>query len=327
MPTRRSVLAGLSGAAMMGHARAQERFPSRPIRFIVPYAPGGATDIIARLVGQEMQKAFGQPVVVENRPGALGILAIETVARSRPDGYTLMVGNVTTNAITPVVFKSRMTLDYEQSIVPVARLGELPSVLCVTNVNFPPRSMEELIEYARQHPGRVNYVTAGVGSYTHFDHVLLARRGRSEMTHIPFTTGAGGFVSGLISGDTQIGLTNAATAIPLVKSGQLRAFAVVSEVRLPDLPEVPTMAELGYPGVGTVAWNAMFGPSGMPRDVLEALHSAAVAAVNSAPVQEAFRRGAIRPVPTSSPDDARSWLQGEIVAWRRIADEVQLDAS
>jgi tripartite-type tricarboxylate transporter receptor subunit TctC len=325
MAGRRGILAATAGLLAAGSARAQERYPARPIRAIVPYAPGGATDIIARLVAEEMRRSLGQPVVVENRPGALGIIAIEAVARSRPDGYTLMIGNVTTNAITPVVFRGRLSLDYEATMMPVTQLANVPGVLCATTVNFPPTTVAAVVEHARQHPGQVHYVTAGVGSYTHFDHVLLARRGGAEMTHVPFTAGAGGFITGLLNGDVQIGFVNVATAGPLVAAGRLRGLAVTADTRLPELPDVPTMAEAGFAGIGTSGWNALFGPAGLPPEVVAALFRAATEAVASSAVQEAFRRQGIQPVPSASPEAAGSWLRSELELWRRIQEAAQID--
>ncbi len=162
MPTRRGVIASLGGLSLAPwQARAQDTYPARPVRMLVPYAPGGATDIVAGVVGEEMRRALGQPFLVENKPGAAGILAMETMARSHADGYMLMVGNVTTNAITPVLFRQRMSIDYAKEVVPVARLADLPAFLLATTTNFPARNLPEMLDYARCNPGRVNYCSSG----------------------------------------------------------------------------------------------------------------------------------------------------------------------
>jgi tripartite-type tricarboxylate transporter receptor subunit TctC len=326
MSTRRDVLASAAClAAAPWIAMAQEAYPARPVRMLVPYAPGGATDIVARMVGEEMRRSLGQPFVVENRPGAAGILAVEAMARARPDGYTLMVGNVTTNAITPVLFQRRMSIDYERDVVPVARLADLPAFLLATTTNFPARSLAEAIDHARRHPGRVNYCSSGVGSYQQFDSVMLGRRENVEMIHVPMPGGAGPTITELLSGNLHLCFLNVATSAGLVRDGRIRALAVASEARLPDFPEVPTMAELGYPGIGTIAWQALFAPAETPRPVLLALNRAANDALRAEAVQEGFRRQGMRPMPETSLEQARDWLLSELSLWRRTATEAAID--
>jgi tripartite-type tricarboxylate transporter receptor subunit TctC len=332
MSSRRGFLAstiGLTGLALTAprSLRAQERFPDRPIRVLVPYAPGGATDIVARVVGQEMQRALGQAVVIENKPGAAGILAIEQMARSRPDGYTVMIGNVSTNGITPVLFQNRMSIDYARDVVPVARLADLPAFVLATGTNFAPRTLPEFIAYAKAHPGKVNYCSAGVGSYPQFDAVMLERRAGLEMVHVPFPGGAAPILTEMISGNLQFCFLNTASSGGLVKDGRLRALAVVSDTRLPDYPDVPTMAELGFGGIGTTAWQAMFAPAGTPPDVLATLNKAAFDALRSETVQEAFRRQALRSLPPTSLEDMKTWLDRELASWKAIVADAKIDVS
>jgi len=320
-------LAGLSVAPwpLQGPLLAQEAYPSRPVRVLVPYAPGGATDIVARMVGEEMRRALGQPFLVENKPGAAGILAIETMARSRADGYTLMIGNVTTNAITPVLFRQRMAIDYATEVVPVAPLADLPAFLLATKANFPVGSVPELLDYARRNPGRVNYCSSGVGSYQQFDAVMLGRRAGLEMVHVPMPGGAGPTITELLNGNLHICFLNVATSAGLVRDGRIRALAVAAEARLPEFPDIPTMAELGYPGIGTTAWQGLFAPAGTPGEVLRVLNRAATEALRSEAVKEAFRRQGMRPMPAMSLEQARGWLNTELELWRQIAEESRID--
>src|SRR6185312_4004073 len=155
--------------AIAAPAVAQDKYPSKPVKIIVPYAPGGGTDITARIFGDHMKNSLGQQFVVENKPGAFGILAIEEMARSKPDGYTLMVGNVSTNAITPVIFPTKFKINYEKDVVPVGRLVDIPEFLIVTTKDFPPKNHAEMVAYAKEHKGKVRYGTVGVGSYPHYD--------------------------------------------------------------------------------------------------------------------------------------------------------------
>src|SRR5215212_10133989 len=157
-------------------ATAQDKYPSKPVRILVPYAPGGATDIVSRVLGEQLRNVLGQPFVTENKPGAFGIVAIEEMARAKPDGYTLMIGNVSTNAITPILFPDRMKIKYDQDVVPVARLVDIPAFIAVTTKDFPVKSLKELVDYAKKNPGKVRYGTVGVGSYPHYDTEVFAKR-------------------------------------------------------------------------------------------------------------------------------------------------------
>ena len=246
------------------------------MKIVVPYAPGGATDITARLFGEQMRQSLGQQFVVENKPGAFGILAIEEMARSKPDGYTLMVGNVTTNAITPVLFPKKFSINFEKDVVSVSRLAIYPSFLLTTTQNFEPKSVAELIAYAKKNPGKVRYTSAGVGSFPHFDIEVFSRRAGIEMLHIPNKTGAAGMINDLVVGDAQVAFINAASSASMIKAGKLRPIAVLAETRLADYPDVPTLAEAGFPGVGTLHWQSMLAPANTPKEVLATLYKAIV---------------------------------------------------
>jgi tripartite-type tricarboxylate transporter receptor subunit TctC len=255
-----------------GSASAQDKFPDRPIKIIVPYAPGGATDIVARIIGDEVSTIIGQAVVVINKPGAFGLLAIEDMAKSPPDGYTLMVGNVSTNAVTPIIYKSKLTIDYIKDVVPVTNLVDVPAFLLVTTKNFTPKTVPELIAYAKANPGKVRYGSVGIGSYPHYDMAYFAKRaGGLNMVHIPNRNGAAGAIQDLLRGDAQTAFLNVASTAGMVKAGQLHALALVNHNRLAEYPDIPTMQEIGFPDVGTVAWNAMFAPAATPRPVLDTL--------------------------------------------------------
>ena len=199
------VIAALA-LTVSGPAFAQDKYPSKPVKIIVPYAPGGGTDITARLFGDHMKNILGQQFVVENKSGAFGILAIEEMARSKPDGYTLMVGNVSTNAITPVLFKQKLKIDYEKDVVSVARFNIYPSFLIATTTNFDVKDINDLVAQAKKNPGKVRYTSAGVGSFPHFDMEIFARRAGVEMVHIPNKTGAAGMLNDLVVGDAQVAI-------------------------------------------------------------------------------------------------------------------------
>ena len=317
-----SVVALAAGSA---EASAQDKYPSKPIKVLVPFGAGSATDIVIRIIGEQMRQSLGQPVIVDNKPGAFGITAIEEMARAKPDGYSLEVGNVGTNAVTPVLYRKKFSIDYERDVVPVARMTDVPLFFVATTKNFPPTTLAELVDYAKQHPGKVRFASVGVGSNNHFDMEVFAKRAGLEMIHIPIKAGGAGMTNDLVTGDSQIGLVNIASAGGMIKAGQLRALAVVSDQRLAEYPDVPTMTELGYPGVGTPLWSALFAPAGTPKDVLETLHKSVIQALQSAPVQEAFKKQVIRAVPTASLDEARTWLKNELATWTKIVSEVKVE--
>jgi tripartite-type tricarboxylate transporter receptor subunit TctC len=321
-----ALLAVFCFAATVTAACAQDKYPSRTIRIVVPYAPGGSTDIVARIIGEQMRQILGQPVIVENKPGAFGIIAIEELNRSKPDGYTLMVGNVSTNAITPVLYAKKLSRPYETSVVPVMRLVDIPHFLLVTAKNFPPKSVAELVAYAKERPGLVRYGTVGVGSYPHYDMAVFARRaGGLDMTGIPNKAGASGVLNDMMTGDTQVAFLNVASSASMVQAGLIRPLALVNPQRLPEHPDVPTMAEVGFPGVGTSAWQVMVAPAGTPPEVLETIRKVAAQAMQAPSVIENFRKQNFNIVPSASLDEAKTWAAAEMAHWKQITEEVKID--
>src|SRR5580693_10078663 len=266
-------------AAGPGFAQAQDKYPSKPIKIIVPYVPGGATDIVGRILADQMGKSFGQSVIVENKPGAFGIIAIEDMVKSGADGYTLMIGNVSTNAITPIFYPSKFKIDYAKDVVPITNVVDVPAFLVATTKDFDVKSLAELIAYAKKNPGQLRYGTVGPGSYPHYDMAYFAKRaGDLEMTAIPNKAGASGVINDMLAGSTQVTFLNVASSTPQVKAGNLRPLAAVNPARLPDFPDVATMAELGFDGVGTIAWQALFAPAGVPQPVLQRIFDATTTA-------------------------------------------------
>jgi len=320
-----ALCAAVCALALTGVTAAQDQYPSKPIRIIGPYGPGGATDIVARLVGEQLRRSMGQPIVVENKPGAFGILALEEMMHAKPDGYTIMVGNNSTHAVTPIVFSKKLSFDFERDVQPITRLAEVPSFLLVTPKDFPPRSVQELIAYAKQHPGKLRYGTVGVGSYPHYDMEVFVRRAGMEVNHIPIKSGAAGLLRDIATGDVQVGGINLATAMPMVKSGQVIPIAVSSPRRLADYPDVPTMAELGFGEGATIQWLAFFAPTAVPREIIDTLHKASIEALNAPATLEVFKKNVMLPAPHASPDEAKVWLRDEIAKWRRVTAEVKID--
>ena len=311
----------------MEAASAQDKYPNRPIKVLVPYAPGGATDITARIIGDAIQKITGESFLVINKPGAFGMLAIDEMAKAAPDGYTLMIGNVSTNAITPIIYKDKLNFDYKQKVTAVSNLVDVPAFLLVTTANdFPVKSVPELIDYAKKNPGKIHYGTVGNGSYPHYDMAYFAKRaGDLDMSALPNKNGASGVIQDMLRGDVQAAFLNVGSAAGMVQSGKFRALAVVNHIRLADYPNIPTLLEIGYPDVGTIAWNALFAPAATPKPVLDALYAIVAQAIASPDVQEKFKKQNYNVVPSKSVADAQSWLAGEIKRWETITSAVKID--
>lgn len=325
--SRQSVVAFVAAVFIAGAGQAQAQapaYPTKPIKIVVPYAPGGATDIVARIVGEQMRQTLGQPVVVESKVGANGVVALEEMLRIK-DGYTLMVGNVTTNAITPVVDAKKLRFDYNKEVVAIQRLADVPAVVVTTTTNFAPTSLKELVEFAKKNPGKLRSGTVGAGSYPHYDAAFLAVRAGVTMNAIHNKAGAAGVINDLVTGDTQFAFLNAASTVSMVKAGKLRPIAVVNTKRLDMYPQLPTMAEAGFPDVGTIAWQGLFAPAATPRAIQDALFKAATAALEAPAAKEVFAKQNFMIVANKSLDESAKWLSTEFDRWRKITAQVKIE--
>jgi tripartite-type tricarboxylate transporter receptor subunit TctC len=258
-------------------AAAQDAYPVKPVKVLVPYGPGGATDIIARIVAAKLTETLGQGFIVENRPGANGNIALEAAAKAPADGYTLLVGNVSTNAINESIYAGQLTIQPSRDLVAITKLVEIPHIV-VANAAFPANNIAELVALAKKEPGKINFASVGLGSYPHLDMERFMKASGTEMTHVPYKGGAGQAIPAMIGGEVQVAFFNMASLLPHIKSGRLKALAAVPAQRLPELPDVPTLAEQGYPGIGTNAWQGLFAPAATPKPIVDKLY-AAVAAI------------------------------------------------
>jgi tripartite-type tricarboxylate transporter receptor subunit TctC len=306
-----------------GEVQAQAKYPTKPIRVINPYAPGGAVDIVARIVREPMRAILGQPLVLENKPGGFGMIAGQDLVNAPPDGYTLWFGNVNTHAVWPIVHKKKYPFDFAKMIVPVATVADVPAFLAVTTRDFAPNSLKEALDYAKKNPGAVRYSSIGVGSFPHFDMAMIARRAGVEMTHVPSKGGAG-MVQDIATGDAHMGFVNVASSGPLVRSGRLRAFAVVNKERLPDFPDVPTLDELGFAGTATHHWLGIFARTGTPDHIIATLQKAANEAAKRPEIVDLLKKQSMTPFLQESPEAARAWLKGELDRWENTVKEVNI---
>lgn len=316
-------LTALAGEAC-AQAPAPSAFPAKPIRVIVPYAPGGLTDVVARLFAEQVRKVLGGAVFVENKPGASGILAIEEMARGKPDGHTLMIGNISTNGLTPVLLAKKLKLDYDKEVQIIARLVDVPVFFLATTAGFPPKTFAEFLDYARANAGKVRFGSAGIGSYQQINTAILAKRAGLDLVHIPFKDGGAPILRDLVNGDIQVSWYNITNAAGMIREGRVRPLAVAASTRLAQYPDVPTIQELGFPDVKPIQWSAAFAPAGVPQPIVAALHEAFAKAATAPEMEEAFRKGGMTPAAQSSLADAQAWIRNEMATWRRVVDELQI---
>ena len=307
-------------------AQSADTYPSRPVKLLVPYAPGGATDIIARHISPKLQEALGQPFVVDNRPGASGNIALEAAAKAAPDGYTLEVGNVSTNAINESTFADVMQIRPSRDLVGISKLVEIPHVV-VAATSFPPNSIAEMIEWAKRNPGKLNYASAGLGTYPQLDMLRLLKAAGIEATHIPYKGGAGQMLPALLSGEVQVSFINLASTIEQIRAGRLKAIATTMPTRLAELPNVPTMAEQGFPGIGTNAWQGLFAPAATPKPILDKLHAAVVAVLSRPEMKEMLAQQLMTVAVSKSPQEFTDQVRAETQAWSEVVrdNKVKID--
>ena len=305
-------------------AWAQDKYPSKPIRAVVPFGAGSATDITIRIVGEQFRQATGHGFMVENKPGAFGTLAIEEMVKAPADGYTLEVGNSGTNVLSPIIYRSKFKFDYDSEVTLVTRLGEIPLILAATTKDFEPKTYAEFIAYAKANPGKVRYASVGVGSNNHYDTEAFAQWAGIKLYHVPNKGGGGAITNDVLRGDVHVVLVNAASSAGLAKSGMIRVLAVMADNRLPEYPAVPTFKELGYTA-GEGLWSALYAPARTPRDVLEALFRMTVQALKSEVLQTTFKQQMIKAVPNASIEEAQAWSKAETARWRKLTEEVNIE--
>ena len=310
------VVAALVAAVAAMPVSAQP-YPNRSIRIVVPFPPGGTSDILARAIGQKLTEEWGQPVVADNRPGASGNIACEIVAKSKPDGYTLLINTVGTHAINPAIFAS-MPFDPIKDFTPVTNLVNLPSVF-LSHPSVPAKNLKELIALAKKRPGALQYSSAGSGTQPHLTAEMLKMAAGINIMHVPYK-GAGPQMIGIISGEVALTFATAPSGVPYVKSGQLRAIGVTSANRIPALPEVQTIAEGGVPGYLAVGWNGMMAPPNMPQPILDKIHDTVAKIVRTPEMNARLVDLGAEPAITT-PAEFGALIKSEIAKWAKVVKE------
>ena len=307
-----AIVAALS--PLLVAAQSAEPYPTRPVKMLIPYAPGGATDIIARYLSPKLQEALGQPFFVDNRPGASGNIALEAAAKATPDGYTLLVGNVSTNAINESTFADVMQTRPSRDFVGISKLVEIPHVVVAAPM-FAPNSVAEMVEWAKRNPGKLNYASAGLGTYPQLDMLRLLNATGIAATHVPYKGGAAQMLLALMSGEVQVAFINLSSTIEQIKAGRLKAIATTMPTRLPELPNVPTMAEQGFPGIGTNAWQGLFAPAATPKPVVDKLYATVAEVLSRPEIRAMLARQLMTVAVSNSPQEFTDQVRAETQSW------------
>jgi len=313
----------LVAAALLpaGVAWAQAPYPSKPVRFLVGFAPGGGTDIMARTVAVRLAEALNQQVVVENRPGANANLAAEIAAKAAPDGYTVLFISVS-HAVSKSLYRN-LKYDLERDFIPLAGIGSVPQALVVTP-SLPVKSVKELIALARKRPGEITYASFGVGSYPHFATEALNAMAGMRMNHVPYK-GSAPAATALLSGEVMAGLDAPQSTLPHLRSGRLRALAMGSTQRIAIAPEIPTFAEVGLPGYTASAWFGLFLPAGTSKAIVDATHREGVRALQLPEIREPLQKAGFQVI-GSTPEQFAQQVREDIARFTKIAREAGIKA-
>jgi tripartite-type tricarboxylate transporter receptor subunit TctC len=308
-----AALAALTAATLVS----AQSYPTKPIKLVVPFPPAGSTDISARAMAGKLGERLGQPVIIENKPGAGGNIGSDMVAKAPADGYTLLVGTVGTHAINSSLY-SKMPYDHVKDFAPVILLSTTPNVL-VVNPGFAPNSVQEVIALAKSKPGELTFASSGAGTSIHLSGELFRSMAGLSMTHIPYK-GSGPMVVDLMSGQVNMSFDNLSSSMPQIKAGRLKALATTGATRSPALPELPTVSEAGLPGYEATSWNAVFAPAGTPRPVIERLAKEINAILQSPDTRKYFAEQGAE-AGGGSPEQLATFIRSETAKWSKVVKD------
>ncbi len=305
--------------AAAGAAAAQADYPQRPVRMIIPFAPGGAGDFVGRILATRLSEHFAQQVVADNRGGAAGNIGVEIAAQAIPDGYTLLLGNIGAIAINPSVYRTS-TVKPTRDLTAITLVVDVPGIL-VVHPSLPVKSVKELIDYAKERPGKLNFASPGSGSANRLDMEVFRKAAGLEMTHIPYKGGAGPAVTALLGGETQLMFTTVPSAVNFAKAGRLRALAVTSPQRDAVLPDIPTMAEVGFPGSTGGSWQGLFVPKGVPAPIVDKLFATTRKILAQDDAKQRLATAGVQVIVSQSPAEFGRFVAAETQKWARVVQE------
>lgn len=319
----RRILCGMAAVAAIsaGTAQAQSDYPNKPIHVLIPFAPGGASDFVARVIQNRLTQILGQQIVVDNRPGAAGVLATEITAHAAPDGYTLFLGNVGTLAVNPSVFAKEMKVDPVKDLAAITLIADTPDILIVKK-DLPVKSVKELVAYAKARPGKLNYASPGSGSLNRLEAELFRKlAGGLNMVHVPYKGGAGPAVADVVAGQDELMFTTLSSALGQVKSGTVRGLAVTTAKRVASVPDLPTMVESGYPEMVSSSWQGMVAPAGTPAPIIQKLYKALTETVADKDVAQRLSAGGADARISKSPAEFSAYMAAERQRWAVVVKE------
>ena len=319
MKTLRFLLLALLSAPLLCFSQG---YPNKPIRWVVPYTGGGITDVVTRVVTNKMASALGQPIVVDNRPGANSILGSDLVAKAAPDGYTMLTV-IAGYAANVTLYQGKLPFDPAKNLAPVSLAGIAPLIL-TANANFPARDVKELIAYAKANPGKVNFGSSGIGAAAHLTTELLKQTAGIDMVHVPYK-GTAPALAAEMANDIQILVDVPSTLMPHVRGGKIKALAMFSKERIQGAPEVPTIAEAGGPPLESSTWVLFMAPGGTPKPIIDRLAKETAKAINESEIKTRFNDIGIIPV-GNSPEEAGKFLQDEIAKWAKVINTAGVKA-
>ena len=294
-------------------------YPQKPVRMIIRFAPGGASDFAGRIISPRLSDLLGQQIVIDNRAGASGNIGMEAAAKASADGYTIFLGNIGTIAINPAVFPS-LAVHPSRDFTPVSLVAELPSIL-VAHPGLSANTVGELVAMARSKPGELNFASPGSSTLNRLEMEQLMKAAGLKMVHVPYKGGAGPAVTGLLGGETQLMFVTLSSAINFVKANRLKAYAVTSPRRVESLPQVPTIIEAGYPDFLTSSWQGVFVPAGTPRAIVARLHESLVKVLAIPDVKERFAGGGVVASSSKTPEEFAAYVNAESERWGKVARE------
>ena len=300
-----------------------QSFPSRTVTIVVPFPPGGGTDTGTRVIAQKLSARWGQPVIVENKPGAAGILGADQVSKAKPDGYTLMMGNIGTQSINPSLYGRKLTYNADTAFTPVTLVAELPMVM-LAGPAIPARSSAEVIAISKANPGKTTYSSSGPGGSMHLAGAMYEKETHTEMLHVPYK-GGGPAIADLIAGHVDISFATILESSGHIKSGRLRALAVTSDKRYPTLPDVPTLSESGLRGFNTGSWIGLVAPAGTPKEIVEKVARDVREVVNSPEVRDQFIAQGATPV-GGTPAEFATLIEADRKRYAQIIRERNISA-
>lgn len=308
---------------LAGVAIAAEDYPTKPIRMIVPFNPGGSVDFVARIISPRLGKELGQPIVIENRSGASGCVGVEVAAHAKPDGYTLLIGNNNTIAINPYVFP-KFSVKPLQDLIAVTEVADIPGGLAV-NPSLPVKTLNEFIEYAKARPGKLNYGSSGAGSTMRIAMEFLMNKAGINIIHVPYKSGTGAVMTAVVGGEVNATFANLPSILPHVKAGKLRLLAVVAPKPLAAQLGVPTMAESGFPELAAGAWHGVYMPAGTPKPIVNKLFNAIVKTATDPEVVKRFADSGTDVVVSKSPEEFAKFTRSEVEFYAKVIKAIGIE--